>query len=198
MPVTCICKQCGKVFHLSPAFIRLGQGKYCSHICQGKERSSHWEKRFWSHVKKTTNPDDCWLWTSTIRQGYGRFRIKDRQENAHRVAYKLAYGPIPLDMDVLHNCDNPSCVNYRHLWVGTAKQNMQDASKKGRLFFQTHPEAVPHGEKHSCAKLTEKQVIEIRSLYIDQKLSHKKLGEIYNVSSSTIGRIITRKRWTHI
>ena len=77
--------------------------------------------------------DKCWLWIGGhYNHGYGKFWNGDRYEGAHRASYRIFVGPIPPDMLVCHTCDNPSCVNPDHLFVGTMKDNMQDSLTKGR------------------------------------------------------------------
>jgi hypothetical protein len=95
------------------------------------------EERFWPKVERR-GPDECWLWLgAAVPEGYGRFCVSGRPLiPAHRFAYSLATGT-PLDamigLEVLHSCDNPPCVNPAHLSLGTRQDNMQDASRKGRL-----------------------------------------------------------------
>jgi len=89
--------------------------------------------RFWSHVDTS---GECWVWTAaraSKRGGYGRFGIENQQtEYAHRVSWRLAYGPIPTGLWVLHHCDNPPCVRPSHLFLGTQVENMADMTIKGR------------------------------------------------------------------
>jgi hypothetical protein len=77
---------------------------------------------------------DGWEWTAALNNiGYGMFRwASNKMRSAHRVSYELFNGPIPDGMAVCHKCDNPKCVNPKHLWVGTLKQNAQDMVAKGR------------------------------------------------------------------
>jgi len=76
----------------------------------------------------------CWEWTgSRNEKGYGRFNAGGHSPiGAHRYAWQLAYGPVPPGRMVLHECDNPPCVNAAHLFLGTAADNMTDMVAKGR------------------------------------------------------------------
>ena len=82
--------------------------------------------------QKFVKCDGCWEWLASKNpDGYGRVRRFGRMESAHRIAYELYVGAIE-DKQVLHTCDNPSCVNPKHLFLGTHKENMEDKVRKGR------------------------------------------------------------------
>lgn len=75
---------------------------------------------------------ECWIWTGKKNKaGYGHFYYKDLKL-AHRVSYLLHYGDFDKSLFVCHKCDNPSCVNPGHLFLGTAKDNFEDMINKGR------------------------------------------------------------------
>lgn len=88
--------------------------------------------RFHKYVSKT---EGCWLWNgAAIPRGYGRFYLRGKARYAHRASLELhGFGIVPDDKVVMHSCDNPACVNPLHLKVGTSSENMQDASRKGRV-----------------------------------------------------------------
>ena len=91
------------------------------------------EIRFWKYVNKT---DHCWLWIGGLRNGYGIINEGGKFGNAkyaHRISWQIHNGVIPDGMDILHRCDNPPCVNPKHLFVGTHQDNMRDAKIKGRF-----------------------------------------------------------------
>ena len=139
--------------------------------------------RFWDKVEKT---DTCWLWTAgKDPNGYGRFGIDRKARLAHRVAYEMLVGPIPKGLYCCHTCDNPSCVNPEHLFIGTQKDNMKDMAKKLRGC---------HGTKSPNTKLTEGDVVAIR----EDPRSNRVIGRDYGVSNGTVGCIKRRVSWSHI
>ncbi|WP_258060781.1 hypothetical protein [Rathayibacter rathayi] len=101
-------------------------------------------ERFWSHMIKGPEPDDCWLWVGAIADdGYGRFwtRHRGRQQvlRPQRVAYALITGrELTEDVMLLHWCDVPLCVHadadpaISHVREGTNRDNMLDRSHRGR------------------------------------------------------------------
>lgn len=98
-------------------------------------------KRFFDKINKT---DNCWIWTAGLRgkSGYGTFKLKGKVIDAHRLSYKLHKGEIPDGMFVCHTCDNRKCVNPEHLFLGTAKDNHQDAVNKGKVIFGWNTEKL--------------------------------------------------------
>lgn len=122
------------------------------------------------------NPESgCWIWEGQKRpDGYGM--LSGSKMRAHRYAWEIVNGPVPEGLCVLHRCDNPSCVNPEHLFLGTRGDNVRDAAAKNRM---------PHGESHWASKLTSEQVLEIRS----SSLSQTTLADLYKVNQSTICRV---------
>jgi hypothetical protein len=135
-------------------------------------------------------PDECWVWQRSVAgEGYGQIKLtkERRQTYAHRVAYELAYGELPQGKQVCHSCDNPPCVNPRHLFVGSSHDNHQDMKRKGRHLF---------GEKNGNSVLTEQKVREILALlpFVPQW----DLATRYGVAPITISRISRGLRWAHL
>lgn len=128
----------------------------------------------------------CWGWTAgRTAQGYGSVRVADRNHTTHRVAWNLAYGPIPVGKHVLHHCDNKVCCNPTHLFLGTNLENSRDRAQKGR------------SAKHNLGqKLDWTKVDEIKRLWSSGQ-SGKELAERFGVSRQSIHNVVEGKSWRH-
>ena len=143
--------------------------------------------RFMSKVDKS---GDCWIWMARkTPQGYGRFGYERRNWLAHRVSHALFVGPVD-GLQVLHKCDNPSCVNPAHLFLGTNADNVADKVAKGR-------QSCLKGENGGNVKLKTQDVLSIRSMY-SAGVSDRELASRYGVSRHHVWAIATRKAWRHV
>lgn len=156
-------------------------------------------ERFWSKVNKT---ESCWIWIAGKSNKYGNFNFNGKQYRVHRLMWESLYGPIPHGMVICHKCDNPPCCNPDHLFIGTQKDNIQDAARKGRI--RNHmgcnggSEFNPtRGENNGLAKLTEPDVKAIREL-ASQGHSSWVLAKQYGVDPSAIRQVVKRQTWKHV
>ena len=158
------------------------------------------QDRFWSRVD-TRGYNECWNWLGLrTKLGYGRFWVGTGPNTgyvfkAHRVAYKIWYGPLfDQSKSVCHHCDNPSCVNPKHLFVGTDLDNQRDAVRKGRHSTQITNAMRRRGTAHYLHKLNDEIVREIRMSTEPQR----KIAARYKTSQAQVWRIKNWQAWAHV
>jgi len=178
------CKRCNQTFEIKKPS-KSGQ-LFCSLKCRPGPCVPI-EIRFWSKIRKEEG-DGCWWWTGSNTKGYGAIGFGRKVVKATHIAWFFETGKWPEDY-VLHKCDNPSCVRFSHLYVGTQLDNMRDCVKRGRA----RPRA---GADNGRAKLTAVQVTDIRRQFAAGGISKAALGREYLVTSTTIAGIISRRLWS--
>lgn len=161
--------------------------------------------KFWNKIDKSGPIPNhqqqlgrCWKWCgSKVSTGYGHYTFRRHQKGiqnrvlVHRLVWVIFNGSIPSGKWILHHCDNPNCCNPNHLFCGTPADNGRDKSLKGR----SNP---PVGERCGHSKLTNEDIIKIRSLYASGAFTQSQLSDLYKVGQGEISRIKNRKRWKHI
>lgn len=146
------------------------------------------EKRFWSKVAITANPDRCWYWLGKPQvNGRPTMKIHGKPHVAARLAWEFFNKQKP-SLFILHSCDNGQCVNPNHLREGTQAENLQDAVIRNRLRV---------GENHPHAKLTHTQVVEIK-LRIHNGDSNLEIAQHFPVSPAAIREIRNGANWRHV
>ena len=132
---------------------------------------------------------NCSVWSGRTRNGYGRFFMEGKLHTAHRVSWQFHNGPIPDGLHVCHQCDNRSCVNPNHLFLGTNADNVADKVSKGRQWLSR--------ENHNEAKLTEVDIPIIRQFLADG-WTPLQCAEIWGVTRRAISYIKTGKNWGYV
>lgn len=177
--------------------------KYCSMKCyakslRGKKTTTgfSWQKatpeeklkRLKNHFNKHVikNKEGCWGWKGSPSKKYKALRFNDKAILAHRASYILHHGPIPKGLCVCHKCDNPSCTNPEHLFLGTYQDNVKDMMAKKRNII-TRP----------SAKLTIPQVKEAKKM-IREGYDIKDIAHKFKVKYRTIHDIKIGKSWKGI
>jgi len=143
--------------------------------------------RYWKYV---IVKNGCWGWSGSKSLGYGQLAVTRGMATAkaHRISWFIHYGRIPKGLSVCHKCDNPECSNPEHLFLGTHKENMVDAHKKGRLRFYKQGS----GEKNNVAKCTMEQIKKIR----EEFAAGATLAELSNKYQNTnMIRIVRNKSY---
>ena len=152
---------------------------------------------------------ECWEWKGCGNKdrSYGRFVWPEKRIRlAHVASYVFFKGNIPKRagknrLCVCHSCDNQLCVNPNHLWLGTYRDNLHDAMKKGRADSVTwhkkeHRPEPMRGEDNPSSKLTAETVSTIRAQYATGKYSQGVLADKYLVNQTLISAIIRNRIWS--
>lgn len=130
---------------------------------------------------------DCWHWTAgTNRAGYGRMSYQGTGHPAHRLSYIAFVGPVADGLLVLHKCDNPSCVNPDHLFLGTHLDNKRDCMMKGR--WASHPK---RGADSACASYSHGDLDRMRDLR-RYGYAYKVIAEHLNLGTMVVWNALNR------
>lgn len=144
-------------------------------------------KRFWSRVDIKADKY-CWNWVGHKQKfGHGYIVLNGKYWIASRLSWLLCHGKLSNNLCVCHKCDNPSCVNPKHLFLGTQIDNLKDRDNKGR---------TARGTTQHSSKLTVEDIKTIRR--IKEWWTQDTLSQIFGVSQNAISRIIHKKTWEWI
>lgn len=142
------------------------------------------EKRYWDNVDKKSN-DECWEWKAARNKfGYGVIYYDGKNRYAHRLALQLSNIYLEKDDVVCHSCDNPSCSNPNHLFIGKQSDNIKDMIEKRRNQF---------GENTYNAKLSNDDIIEIRKLYFNG-ITQNNIAKMFSINQGHVSDIINMKK----
>lgn len=190
-----ICSVCGIGYTRYPSDIKHNKTSFCSRPCSyiGKPRrearpsdTESIRAQFWQLVDKSPGqgPEGtCWLWAGTKRtDGYGDLKVqvsryRQKALSAHRLSVEISENRELSSLEhVCHKCDTPPCVNPKHLFIGTIRDNIKDMCEKGRHW----------------SKLTKEDVEFIRN---HPELSGSKLGKLFGISERHANAVRTGKWW---
>lgn len=161
------------------------------------------DDEYWRNVVRPNDPDACWIWHGSIgKNKYGRMTLDTGERvGAHCYSYELHHGEITdRSLEVCHSCDNPPCVNPKHLFVGTHAENMADAKAKNRMactrpgWSEAIKKFLPRGERHHNATLNADSVRLIRTSNEPSNV----LAARYGVHAMTVNAIKRFESWKHI
>jgi hypothetical protein len=189
-----ICPQCLTKFRAPISAHRT----WCSISCSTKARTFCVDYLIkYCNDHKDDSDDACWIWPFALRGNpknpdkYGSIYYEKRLRYVHNVAFEIFVRPLRAKEFALHRCDNPPCFRVfgptPHIFAGTHKDNMQDASAKGRLKDQW-------GEKNRSCKIPDALVHTIKADYAAGGVTMRELAIRYSISQPHICNIVNGKR----
>jgi len=194
-----LCCYCGVPINMTKGKLK-SKAKYlaCKLPCPKRYTSETYrieiKERLLKKVVKQEDEDLCWSWTAMKNEdGYGCHSFAGESTLAHRVSWIVHNGPIPYGLYVLHKCDNRQCVNPKHLFLGTQKENVHDMRAKGRRIWNGNK-----GMAHPLRVLTVENVLEIRKLHAAGGVTFRALSKQFEVGETQIRRIVRRERWATV
>lgn len=135
-------------------------------------------------LRNTKEVNGCLEWTRCLNtDGYPRAVIDgNNNSKVHRVVWELFNNETASGYVIRHTCDNPKCINPKHLVIGTPQDNVKDRTDRNRV--------------NSILKPNE--VLAIRDLYSTKQYKQKELGTMFGVHVNTINSIVNFKHWKHV
>jgi len=186
----CKCK-CGKEKYI--LICDLTRRKYKSCGCERRIDDKFYNKRFLQRFKAKTErlANGCLKWNGFVNQcGYPRISYKGKAYLGNRLIWELNFGKIPEGKLICHTCDNPNCLELKHLYIGTPKDNMQDCILRKR-------HKTPIGSESTNTKLTEYEVNQIKIAF-SKGVTIRYISKKYNIGKSTAFRIKNGVTWKHV
>jgi HNH endonuclease len=141
-------------------------------------------------IEFIVNENGCFICTSHAKDwdGYPLLKRNGKMIRMSRYIYEECFGPIKEGNVIRHKCDNPECINPEHLEQGTPHENSLDMVRRNRS---------TRGERNGAAKLTEKEVKDIRNLR-NMGIPYEVIRNKYGISKTTIWEIVKKRKWKHV
>lgn len=147
-------------------------------------------QRFWNKVS-IGSESECWEWTAhTDKGGYGMFWFNGKDVGAHRFSWVAHFGQLELELLVCHTCDNPKCVNPKHLFKGTYEDNTNDMYTKHR---KNNGDTV---SRDNCVlgdtTMSKKEEELYRELWLSDPETHQKIQQVIEITGMTKSEVMRR------
>lgn len=138
---------------------------------------------FWSKVDRR-GPDECWPWKACVVRRYGQLTYKNKRYRSNRLAWFLTTGKEAGSLLMCHTCDNTLCVNPKHLFLGTDKDNQEDCARKGRKLSKLNPAIVV--------------ILRCECIPGNSEFGYSALARKYGVNPGAIWQAVNGTRWKHV
>lgn len=146
-------------------------------------------KNIFAAMVDEADKDKCWQWKGCTARGYGIISFKGKSYKAHRISMYIEKGEMPpANLVVCHKCDNPTCVNPNHLFVGTTQDNQTDMKNKGRSLY---------GERNGNCKTTEYDVKRMRIMRAFN-MPRDRIAKAFGMSETHTSRILKKEVFSYI